>query len=123
MPPASYCREPSSLTINPGGIFGGFSVLRSGQGISGAPHWQACGEEPKSDGKRECASQNQNVHRSVGSLESLWPSADLWLHSEPPVTQANAFSSECNHRSITVTFFIIEARASHSVRYPQHIRA
>ena len=50
MPPASYCREPSSLTINPGGIFGGFSVLRSGQGIAGAPHWQACGEEPKSDG-------------------------------------------------------------------------
>jgi hypothetical protein len=43
MSPASYCREPSSLTINRGGIFEGFSVLRSGQGISGAPHWQGVG--------------------------------------------------------------------------------
>jgi hypothetical protein len=36
-------------------------VLQAGQGIPGAPHLQARGEGPKSDGKRECASQTQNL--------------------------------------------------------------
>jgi hypothetical protein len=33
-PPATWCREPSSFTINPGGIFTGFSLLQSEQGTA-----------------------------------------------------------------------------------------
>ena len=49
------------MTISPGGIFGGSLALQAGQGIAGAPHMQARGDAPKSDGRRECASQTQNV--------------------------------------------------------------
>jgi hypothetical protein len=44
--------------------------------------------------------------------------------TEPLLTQANAFFCERTHRvrSIAATFFIIKSRASHTLRYPQHIR-
>jgi len=51
----------SVVTVNPGGILGGSSVLHSGHGIPGAPHLQARGDGPKSDGRRGCASQTQNA--------------------------------------------------------------
>jgi len=53
---------PSS-GMNPRGIFGGSLIselgLQSGQGMAGAPHWQASGETPQSEATPLSASQTQ----------------------------------------------------------------
>jgi hypothetical protein len=69
----------SIVTMSPGGIIGGSLVLQSGHGIAGAPHWQAREEGPKSDGKRECSSQTQNVssQRAHFGVITIAPPAPL----------------------------------------------
>jgi hypothetical protein len=49
----------SRFSSNPGHIFGGSLGLQSGHGIDGAPHLQARGDWPRSDGRSLCASQTQ----------------------------------------------------------------
>jgi hypothetical protein len=75
-------------TVNPGGIFGGSSELQLGHGMPGAPHVHARGEGPKSDGKRECASQTQNVssqraHFGVIAIAPAQGSAALAEEKQP----------------------------------------
>jgi len=52
---------PSSGMVNPRGVFGGSLIselgLQSGQGMAGAPLWQASGEAPQSEGTPLRASQ------------------------------------------------------------------
>jgi hypothetical protein len=100
--------------------------LRSGQGIAGAPHWQACGKEPKSDGNRSALHKTKTFiaaftvgshHGAIAGKISFRTAVDL--NSQANALFVSAIPSKVDRSR---HFLIIESGASRTLRYPQHIR-